>query len=195
MAAVQVETWRTCYAPRLPEGALDALDETLVEAGWRAAVSSPPSPRHRLLVALAAGRLAGYVAVGPAEDGDSTSIDGEIYTLTVAPADQRLGHGSRLVAAAADVLRESGYRVVRMWTFDGDAPRPVPQLVGFRRVELAAGQTAAADIRLDLTPTRERDPRTSMWSRRAGTWRILAAPHSPSAFEDAAPLFDSENLG
>ena len=122
VAAVQVETWRTCYAPRLPEGALDALDETIVEAGWRAAVSSPPSPRHRLLVALAADRLAGYVAVGPAEDGDSTSVDGEIYTLTVAPNDQRLGHGSRLVSAAADVLRESGFRVVRMWTFDGDQP-------------------------------------------------------------------------
>jgi beta-glucosidase len=89
----------------------------------------------------------------------------------------------------------AGSTVVQMYAFDGDAPRPVPQLVGFRRVELAAGQTAAADVRLDLTPTRERDPRTGMWSRRAGTWRILAAPHSPSAFEDAAPLFDCEDLG
>ena len=79
-----------------------------------------------------------------------------------------------------------------MYTLDGDAPRPVPQLIGFGRVELAAGQTAAVDVRLDLTPTREREPHTGTWSRRAGTWRILAAPHSPSIFKDAAPLFGFE---
>ncbi len=78
VAAVQVETWQACYAPRLPPGALDALEETAVEAGWRAAVSAPPSPAHRLLVATAAGRVSGYVAVGPAEDGDATQMDGEI---------------------------------------------------------------------------------------------------------------------
>ena len=79
-----------------------------------------------------------------------------------------------------------------MYAFDGDVPRPVPQLIGFRRVELAAGQAAAVDVRLDLTPSREREPRTGTWSWSAGTWRILAATHSPSTFKDAAPLFGSE---
>jgi len=88
----------------------------------------------------------------------------------------------------------TGSAVVQIYAFDHDSSRPVPQLVGFSRVELATGQHAAVDVRLDLTPTRERDPRTGTWSRRAGTWHILAAPHSPSTFEDADPLFDSENL-
>jgi len=88
----------------------------------------------------------------------------------------------------------AGCAVLQIYAFDGDSPRPVPQLVGFERVELAVGQSAAVDVRLDLTPTRERDPHTGTWSRRAGTWRIVAAPHSPSTFEDAATLFDSQNL-
>jgi GNAT superfamily N-acetyltransferase len=122
VAEVQVETWRECYAPHLPPGALDDLDVPLVEAGWRAAVTSPPSPRHRLLVALSDGRVSGYAAAGPAEDGDATAADGEIYALTVAPAEQRLGHGSRLLTAAADLLAQTGFGAIRMWTFDGDAP-------------------------------------------------------------------------
>ena len=122
VAEVQVETWRECYAPHLPPGALDDLEVPLVEAGWRAAVTSPPSPKHRLLVAMSAGRVNGYVAVGPAEDGDATAEDGEIYALTVAPAEQRLGHGSRLLTAAADLLAQSGFGSIRMWTFDGDTP-------------------------------------------------------------------------
>jgi beta-glucosidase len=89
----------------------------------------------------------------------------------------------------------TGSTVVQVYAFAGGSPRPVPQLVGFRRVELAAGRNATVDVRLDLAPTRERDSGTRTWSRRAGTWRILAAPHSPSAFEDAAVLFDWVELG
>jgi len=85
----------------------------------------------------------------------------------------------------------AGSTVIEVYAFE-DSPRPVPQLIGFKRVKLAAGQDATVDVHLDLTPTRERDPRTGTWSRRAGTWRILAAPHSPSTFDNATPLFDSE---
>ena len=88
----------------------------------------------------------------------------------------------------------AGSTVIEVYAFE-DSPRPVPQLIGFKRVKLAAGQDATVDVHLDLTPTRERDPRTGTWSRRAGTWRILAAPHSPSTFDNATPLFDSEDAG
>jgi beta-glucosidase len=87
----------------------------------------------------------------------------------------------------------TGSAVVQIYAFDGDSPQPVPQLVGFGRVELAAGQNAAVDVRLDLTPTRERDAHTGTWTRRAGNWRLLAGPHSPSGFDGAATLFDGRN--
>jgi GNAT superfamily N-acetyltransferase len=120
VAEVQVDAWRTCYAPRLPEGALDALDVTVVEATWRAAVTAPPTPRHRLLVAISAGRLTGFVAVGPSEDPDAAEDDAELYALTIEPAEQRMGHGSRMLAAAVDTCRELGFTALRQWTFDGD---------------------------------------------------------------------------
>ncbi len=121
VAEVQVDAWRTCYAPRLPEGALDALDVTVVEATWRAAVTAPPSPRHQLLVAISAGRLVGYAALGPADDPDAAESDGELFAFTIEPAEQRMGHGSRLLAAAMDIARELHFSYVRQWTFDGDA--------------------------------------------------------------------------
>jgi beta-glucosidase len=93
----------------------------------------------------------------------------------------------------ANVGSRTGSAVVQIYAFDGDSPQPVPKLVGFRRVELAAGQNATVDVRLDLTPTRERDAHTGTWSRRAGTWRILAGPHSPTGFDDAATLFDGRD--
>ncbi len=122
VAEAQVHTWLTCYAPRLPAGALDALDVTLVEAGWRAAISSPPSRAHRLLVALSAGVVVGYLAAGPGEDEDAGPAGGEVLALTVVPAEQRMGHGSRLLAAGVQTLVEAGFTVARLWTFDGDAP-------------------------------------------------------------------------
>ncbi len=122
VAEVQVDSWRTCYAPRLPPHALDALDPTLVEAGWRAAVTDPPTRHHHLLVGIAAGRLVGYVAMGPAEDEDASTKDAEIFALTVSPGEQRLGHGSRLLAAAVDLLTDGNFHLIRMWTFDGDQP-------------------------------------------------------------------------
>jgi beta-glucosidase len=111
-----------------------------------------------------------------------------------------LGHRAGEVDGVATVHvtntgSRTGSTVVQMYAFDSDLPRPVPQLVGFTRVGLAAGENSTADVRLDLNPTREREPRTGTWSRRGGTWRIVAAPHSPDTFEDAAALFDPEDLG
>ena len=122
IAEIQVQTWQDCYAPRLPPGALDALEVTLAEAGWRAAISSPPSPSHRLLVALSRNVIVGYLALGPAEDEDAEAADGEVLALTVAPAEQRMGHGSRLLAAAVQTMVDAGFALARTWTFDGDAP-------------------------------------------------------------------------
>jgi GNAT superfamily N-acetyltransferase len=122
VADIQVDAWRTCYAPHLPRGAFDALDVTLVEAGWRAAISSPPTPAHRVLVALSGSRIVGYLAAGPGEDEDTGPGDAEVLALTIAPAEQRMGHGSRLLAAGVTTLVEAGFVLARTWTFDGDAP-------------------------------------------------------------------------
>ncbi|WP_426516971.1 beta-glucosidase [Diaminobutyricibacter sp. McL0618] len=82
----------------------------------------------------------------------------------------------------------AGSTVVQVYAVDTQAARPVPQLVGFRRVELDAGAETIVDVSLDLTPVRERDPGTRSWSRRPGSWAIVAAPCSPAGVDGAQEL-------
>ena len=82
----------------------------------------------------------------------------------------------------------AGSTVVQVYAVDTQAARPVPQLVGFRRVDLDAGAETIVDVGLDLTPTRERDPGTRVWSRRPGSWAIVAAPCSPAGVEGSQEL-------
>jgi beta-glucosidase len=82
----------------------------------------------------------------------------------------------------------SGSTVVQVYAVDTAAEHVVPQLVGFQRVELEAGAGTTVEVDLDLGPTRQRDPRTRTWSRRPGSWAIVAAPHTPSVITDARAL-------
>src|SRR5581483_11401393 len=76
----------------------------------------------RLLVALSRNAIVGYLAFGPGEDPDAGAGDGEVLALTVAPAEQRMGHGSRLLAAGVQTMVDAGFTLARTWTFDADAP-------------------------------------------------------------------------
>jgi beta-glucosidase len=82
----------------------------------------------------------------------------------------------------------NGATIVQVYAFDTDLARPIPQLVGFDRIELGEGEVGSVRVHLDLTPTTYRDPATRMWHRRPGSWRIVAAAHSPQAFDGSLPL-------
>jgi GNAT superfamily N-acetyltransferase len=121
VAEVQLRTWHEVYAGTLPPAALRSVTADEAEKRWRAAVESPPTPRHRLLVALDGERIVGFSAFGPADDEDTDpAVTGEIATLLVAGDAQRAGHGSRLLAATTDQFREAGARTATTWIFDAD---------------------------------------------------------------------------
>jgi GNAT superfamily N-acetyltransferase len=122
MAEVQLETWRTVYAQVLPAATLDALDAAGIEATWRESVAAPPSPAFAVFVALHAGRLVGFAAVGPASDDDATDTRAEVLELLVGPGFQQAGHASRLLTAAVDHLETSGFREIVTWRFTVDEP-------------------------------------------------------------------------
>jgi L-amino acid N-acyltransferase YncA len=126
IAAVQLGAWREAYADSLGEGALAMLDEAAVVERWRAAIAAPPSRTFHVLVALTGPRLVGFVSVAPvpapANATDQTP-GGIVLALEVAPAEQRSGHGSRLLAAAVDTLRSDGADQVITWVADGDEAR------------------------------------------------------------------------
>jgi beta-glucosidase len=81
-----------------------------------------------------------------------------------------------------------GSTVVQVYAADVSAPRPVAQLLGFRKVTLQPGVGTTVRVTLDAGPTLQRDPATRRWSRRAGDWALLAAQHSPDTWGDAVRL-------
>lgn len=121
VAAVQVRAWREGYVEVLPLAVLAGLDEAAMAPGWRAAAAAPPSPRHRLLVAVEGGQVTGFAASAPAEDDDlAAEATTELLALHVDPARGRAGHGSRLLAATVDLLREDGVASAVTWVLAGD---------------------------------------------------------------------------
>jgi GNAT superfamily N-acetyltransferase len=124
VARIQVDTWRVGYLKVLPPAVLDALDPNAIAPGWRTAIATPPSPRHHVLVAAEGVVPVGFTAFGP--DGDAQPNDPDpgdtvaISLLLVEPRWGRRGHGSRLLAAIADLAREGGAVRMVAWVPAGD---------------------------------------------------------------------------
>lgn len=125
VARVQLSTWRTAWATLLPPAALE-VPEVTAAALWLGAVERPPTPRHRLLVALEGDQLVGFAASGPDDDADSGAGDVgaaptvELQTLLVEPRWGRRGHASRLLAACVEHWRADGATLARCWAFERD---------------------------------------------------------------------------
>jgi ribosomal protein S18 acetylase RimI-like enzyme len=131
IAGIQVARWRTGYAGLVPGDVLAELTsgeaEQRLGEHWEGSLASPPSSRHRVLVAMGAGDgggrpVAGFASFGPATDPDRwPATDGELYELCVAQDQAGRGHGSRLLNAAAATMAEDGFGTVSAWVLEQDA--------------------------------------------------------------------------
>jgi ribosomal protein S18 acetylase RimI-like enzyme len=152
IGAVQAQAWQASYDGVLPAETLAALEPRALAEVWREAIVRPPTRAHRVLVALAAGAVVGFVAIGPSE-GAAPDV-GEVLALVVAPAAQRAGHGSRLLNAAADRLRQAGFDQVVVWVLgEDDVRRAFMAGAGFAadgayRTLAAEGADALREVRL-----------------------------------------------
>ncbi|WP_432986854.1 N-acetyltransferase family protein [Dactylosporangium sp. CA-233914] len=139
---IQLTTWRVAYRRLLPKHILDRLDEDWITRRWRDAIAEPPSPAHRVLVAVEqvdspgsqpeSAYVVGFAASGPADDTalapdeDHIALDkafaatAAITDLLVEPRWGRRGHGSRLLAASVDLWRTDGFTTALAWTFADD---------------------------------------------------------------------------
>ena len=104
-----------------------------------------------------------------------------------------LGHRFDDAGGTADVLvtntgNRTGSTVVQVYAADVSVPRPVAQLLGFRKVTLRPGAETRVRVSLDAGPTLQRDPATKCWSPRAGDWALLAGQHSPVSWAGAVRL-------
>jgi GNAT superfamily N-acetyltransferase len=124
IARIQVQTWGFAYASLLPATAFDMMTLPAARQAWAAAVRQPPSPRHRVLVALEQDWRVGFVASSPAEDLEPADPQPQttlsIAALVVEPRWARRGHGSRLLAAAVDYARGDGMTRAIVWVPEQD---------------------------------------------------------------------------
>lgn len=141
VARIQLATWQVAYRRVIPRAVLDRLDAEWLSARWREAIVSPPTPEHRVLVAVEqverptaneapqAYRV-GFAASGPADeaalapDENHNALSDGVVAVTellVEPRWGRRGHGSRLLAASVDHWRAAGYRTAVAWAFREDA--------------------------------------------------------------------------
>ncbi len=141
IARIQADTWAAAYAELVPASAIEQLRGPEAQATWAAAVDA-----GHVLVATEGAWTVGFVAAAAAEppthdieparrDQDaalSTSsgrdaaaglgpeVWGEIGALLVEPRWGRRGHGGRLLAVAADLLRSGGAIYGMAWVPEAD---------------------------------------------------------------------------
>jgi GNAT superfamily N-acetyltransferase len=130
IARIQLATWRTAYRRILPARVLDQLDEGWMARRWQAAIETPPTDRHRVLVAIEQAEqayLVGFAAVGPADEAAlapaEPPLDDDVAAITdllVEPRWGRRGHGSRLLAASVDLWRSDGFQTAVAWAYERD---------------------------------------------------------------------------
>ena len=160
ISAVQARAWRMAYGNLLPAATLEALTPEALLPAWRRAVSEPPTAKHAVLVAVADDIVVGFAAVGPSEDRDAGEADGQLAVLAVDPTHVRAGHGSRLLSAVVDHLRQHDLTALTVWVPEGDLARTafftsagmLPD--GARRSYQGAGDSDVVEARLsaDLAP-------------------------------------------
>ncbi len=149
VAHLQLQTWKAVYGDLLPAAALE-LPLEQVAAVWLNAIEAPPSPRHRLLVALEQAEVVGFAASEPATDDDlgaappvgtappigtappaTQAHDSasalapqpaavELTAFLIEPRWSRRGHGSRLLTASVDHWRGDGFATAVHWAFEAD---------------------------------------------------------------------------
>ncbi len=129
---VQATVFREAYAGRVPDDVLAQFEPDAFGRAWRASLANPPAGVHRLLVACAGPQVVGAIAVGPAQDPDAEPAWAEVTLLAVHPDARRQGHGSRLLNASVDILREAGAEAVTAWLrADDEATRGFLTASGF----------------------------------------------------------------
>jgi hypothetical protein len=141
LARVQVASWQATLAGIVPDEVLAELTSPAAVAQfaerWLAAITAPPTSRHRVHVAVAepgSAEVAGFAAAGPATDEDLwAGTDAELYELHVLPepvssvgvsgGGEPAGHDGRLLHAVADAFAEDGFRTAYTWALSGDESR------------------------------------------------------------------------
>lgn len=132
VGVLQAAVFREAYTGRVPDAVVAAFEPEAFGRAWRQSLTSPPEGIYRLLVACAGEQVVGAAATGPSQDPDAEPAWGEVSLLAVHPDARRQGHGSRLLNASVDLLRDAGAEAVVAWLLaDDEATRAFLGASGF----------------------------------------------------------------
>ena len=122
VATVHVRSWQAAYRGLLPDVYLDQLDVERRRVGWARTIEETEWPRNGTLVATKANaNVVGFAHVGPARDDDlDPAVVGELAAIYALPEVWGSGVGRRLMAAAANVLRDAGFGDAILWVLEGN---------------------------------------------------------------------------
>ena len=123
IAGVQIAAWHEAFDNTWPAEIFESLATADIEMQWARAVISPPGPGFRVLVATAGDVVVGYGALAPADDDDVEPEDMELVAWEVAPPARGHGHGTRLLSAAVDHVRQLGGGSLIVWSLATDDAR------------------------------------------------------------------------
>ncbi len=112
-ARIQLAAWQVSHADALGADILAALDVDAVAEQWRTTVATPPGQEFAVFTALVRDEVVGFCAVSP----------GQIVALEVHPNYQRQGHGSRLLSASVDRIRQAGATTISTWILSDNQGR------------------------------------------------------------------------
>jgi len=111
LATLQRTWWREAYPDLLPADVLDMPADQLAEA-WRAQLDTGAA-----LIAEENTHPVGFALVGNHTDDEHR---GRIEVLGVLPRWSRRGHGGRLIAHCADLLRRTNAEQGSWWAVEAD---------------------------------------------------------------------------
>lgn len=82
---------------------------------WHQAITRPPLAKMRVLVAIGEDGIVGFAVTAPSDDPDAGPATGQVQEFVVDVRNRDTGHGSRLMNAAVDTLRQDGFETATMW--------------------------------------------------------------------------------
>lgn len=120
IAEVHVEGWSWGYRGLLPDELIAGLSVEEREARWVEILTGPKDASACFLAEAQGGRALGFIACGPAADGDVAPPPGagEVYAVYLREEAKGRGVGAALMATAEEAMRRHGFERAVLWVLE-----------------------------------------------------------------------------
>ncbi len=119
LADINRRGWTFAYADYVDVEKILAASGDLEER-WREGLSDRHDPRRIWVAEDEAGRVTGFVSVGPSRDEDARPGEGELMAIYLVPEEVGTGVGRALLARGEQSLADLGFAAATLWVFEAN---------------------------------------------------------------------------